>query len=30
MAEEIHDNQCENSRGWVGFPCECKERQDNE
>ena len=21
-----HDDQCENSRGWVGFPCECEER----
>lgn len=22
----IHDDQCENSRGWEGFPCECEER----
>ena len=21
-----HDDQCENSRGWDGFPCECEER----
>ena len=21
-----HDYECENSRGWVGFPCECEER----
>jgi hypothetical protein len=25
-----HDNQCENSRGWVDFPCECEERLKNE
>lgn len=24
-----HDNQCENSRGWVDFPCECEERLKN-
>ena len=22
-----HDDQCENSRGWAGFPCECEERK---
>jgi len=21
-----HDDQCENNRGWPGFPCECEER----
>jgi hypothetical protein len=24
----IHDDQCENSRGWPGFPCECEERKE--
>jgi hypothetical protein len=22
-----HDDECENSRGWPGFPCECEERR---
>jgi hypothetical protein len=25
-----HDDECENSRGWVGFPCECEERLNDE
>jgi hypothetical protein len=25
-----HDDQCENSRGWDGFPCECEKRSKDE
>ena len=31
VKEEMeHDDECENSRGWVGFPCECEKRLNNE